>query len=216
MTWRLRLAAPYIALAALLFSIVAGRTLVEASNELNAGKSALARGDVPEAVRKLRRAAHWYLPASPSCRQAYALLEEVATQAESQGRTEHALAAWRAIRASSLATRWLIVPEQPRLARANRHLAALMSELPPPPEDQDKSRARLREEHLALLSEDRAPDPAWIVVMLTGFALWLAAAFWGARNAWDEQDHPRPRALATAGGLVVLGLCLFVLGIARA
>src|SRR6185295_422050 len=140
----------------------------------------------------------------------------IATQAESQGRTDHALAAWRAIRASALATRWLIVPESARLERANRHLAALLAELPPPPQDQDKSHTRLREEHFALLAEDHAPEPAWLVVMITGFALWLAAAFWAARNAWDDQDRPRPRALATAGGLVLFGLCLFVLGIARA
>jgi hypothetical protein len=212
----LRRALPYLALGALFVALVAGRVLVEGAHELRAGEEAAARGDIPDAVRKLRRAAHWYLPGSPYCAAAYDQLERIATAAESQGRADHALSAWRAVRASALATRWLVVPERARLERANRHLAALLAELPPPPEDQGKDRARLREEHLALLTEDKAPEPAWLVVMALGLALWLTAGFWAARNGWDEDDRPRGRALALAAGLVVFGLGLFLLGVAQA
>lgn len=211
-----RRALPWICVGAGLALLVAGRVLVEGSRELSAGNSALAHGDVPDAVRRFRRAAHWYLPGSPYCAGAYEKLETVATQAESQGRADHAFAAWRAIRASALATRWLITPERPRLERANRHIAALIVEMPAPPQDRGKDRARLREEHLALLTEDHAPEPAWVVIMALGFAMWIGAAFWAARNAWDEDDRVRPRALAIAGSLVALGLLLFTLGVARA
>jgi hypothetical protein len=207
---------PYALVAALLACAVCGRVLYEGSREWTAGEAAATRGDVPEAIRRLRRAAHWYLPGSPYCTRAYERLESLATQAESQGRSDHAFAAWRAIRASALATRWLVVPERERLERANRHLAALLAEMPAPPEDQGKDRARLREEHLALLTNDRAPEPAWIVVMGLGFATWIAAAVWAALQGWDDDDRPRWRTLAIAAGVVVVGLGLFVLGIARA
>lgn len=211
-----RAALPYALLAALLGALVIARVLIEGARELDAGETALKRNDIPEGIRRLRRAAHWYLPGSPYCARAYEDLERVATQAENHGRSDHAFAAWRAIRASALATRWLLVPQRARLERANRHLAALMAEMPPPPEDRGRDRARLREAHFALLEQDHAPEPAWLLVMGTGFVTWLAAAFWAARHGWDDDDRPQPRALAAAGALVVLGLVLFALGIAQA
>lgn len=201
-----------VALAAL----AVGRVRVEGGRELAAGEQAVARGDVREGVLRLRRAAHWYLPGGGPSARAHERLEAVALQAESQGRVEHAMMAWRAVRSSALATRWLWIPERDRLERANRHLAALMAELPPPPEDQGKDRGHLRDEHYALLAEDRAPEPAWVVVLGTGFALWLSAALWAARRGWDALDRPRPRALAVAGAVALFGVCLFLLGVARA
>ena len=196
--------------------IVMGRAWLESRRELAAGRAALAGGDAPEAIRRLRRTAHWYLPANPNCQEAYAALESIATQAESQGRNDDAAAAWRAIRASALATRWLYVPHRSELERANRHLAALMVAMRPPSQDPDINRARLRDEYLALLSENTAPEPAWVIVMGLGFFVWLGAAFWAARNGWSDDDVPRRHVLAWAGGLVALGMALFVLGIARA
>lgn len=207
---------PHAITAIVLLTVIVSRVLIEGARELSAGQNALARGDVLEAVRHLRRAAHWYLPGSPYTARAYETLETIARQAEAHGRNDHAFAAWRAIRASALATRWIITPEQARLERANQHLAALLAEMPPPPEDRNKDRSRLREEHLALLTHHHAPDPAWLLIMSCGFALWLGAAWWGARHAWDEDDKVRPRPMALAATMFILGLSLFLVAIARA
>lgn len=205
------------ALCALVVLLAAStRALVESSRELTAADASAARGDTSDAVRRLRRAAHWYVPGSPYCSTAYEKLERIATEAEAQGRAEQALSAWRAIRASALATRWLVVPERARLDRANRHIAALMAELPAPPEDRAKDRSRLREEHLSLLSEDRAPDPAWLVVLAVGLATWLFGLFRAMRDGWDEDDRPQPRPLAVALALSAGGLALLLLAVARA
>lgn len=207
---------PTVVCALALALLAIGRVRVEGARELSAGEQALARGDVREGVLRLRRAAHWYFPGPGPSARAHERLEAVALQAESQGRVEHALLAWRAVRASALATRWLWVPERARLDRANRHISVLMAELPPPPEDQGKERTRLRDEHYALLAEDRAPEPAWVVVLGLGFALWLASALWAARRGFDEADKPRVRALAIAAAGTVFGVALFLLGVARA
>lgn len=205
------------ALCALLVLLTASvRALVESSRELSAAESSAARGDTSDAIRRLRRAAHWYVPGSPFVARAYEKLERVATEAEAQGRAEQALSAWRAIRSSALATRWLLVPERARLDRANRHIAALMAELPAPPEDRTKDRARLREEHLALLSEDRAPDPAWLVVLSIGLVTWLFGLFRAMRDGWDEQDRVQKRPLAIAVATSLGGLALLLLAVARA
>lgn len=206
----------YALCAAVVLLTASTRALVESSRELSAADSATARGDTSDSIRRLRRAAHWYVPGSPYCGAAYEKLERIATEAEAQGRAEQALSAWRAIRASALATRWLIVPERARLDRANRHIAALMAELPAPPEDRAKDRARLREEHLSLLSEDRAPDPAWLVVLAIGLASWLFGLFRAMRDGWDEDDRPQARPLAVSLALSVGGLALLLLAVARA
>jgi hypothetical protein len=206
----------YALSAALVLLCTVTRALVESSRELSAAERAASRGDTSDSIRHLRRAAHWYVPGSPYCATAYEKLERIATEAEAQGRAEQALSAWRAIRASALATRWLIVPERPRLERANRHIAALMAELPAPPEDRTKDRARLREEHLSLLSEDHAPDPAWIVVVALGLAAWLTGLFRAMRDGWDEEDRPRHRSLAVSLALSIGGLALLLFAVARA
>jgi hypothetical protein len=213
---RRRRAIGYALCAALVLLSASTRALVESSREFEAANSAASRGDTSDSIRRLRRAAHWYVPGSPYCAAAYEKLERIATEAEAQGRAEQALSAWRAIRASALATRWLIVPERARLDRANRHIAALMAELPAPPEDRAKDRSRLREEHLSLLSEDRAPDPAWLVVVAIGLASWLVGLFRAMRDGWDEDDRPQPRPLAVSLALSVGGLALLLLAVARA
>lgn len=211
-----RRAAGYAVVAVIVVTTAALRALVESGREVAAAESALAAGDTSDGIRKLRRAAHWYVPGSPFVARAYERLERVATEAEAQGRNEQALSAWRAIRSSALATRWLIVPERARLDRANRHIAALMAELPPPPEDRAKDRARLREEHLSLLSEDKAPDPAWLVVLAIGLVAWLTGLFRALRDGWDQDDRVQKRPLAIAIALSVGGLSLLLLAVARA
>ena len=207
---------PWALVAVLLLVVAAGRVVIESARELNAGDAAQARGDVADAIRRWRRAAHWYVPENPYCARAYDRLEAAAVAAEAQGRGEQAFSAWRAIRASALATRWLVIPQRDRLERANRHIAAILAAMPQPAEDRDRDRSRLREEHLSRLSEDHAPEPAWVVMLAIGFAMWLSAALWAARNGWNASDEAHPRALALAGVVVVVGVALFLLGVARA
>ncbi len=205
------------ALAAGLVALVAcARVLAESRAELDVGRAELAAGRVDAGVRHLRRAAHLYLPASPHVRDAYDALEAAARAAEARGQNDKALAAWRAVRASCLATRWLVVPYADRLARANRRIARLMALLPPPPVDRDVPQAQREERHLALLLQDDAPAPAWVVVMGLGFAAWAGAVAWAARRGWDDDDVPQWKVLHVAGAVTLAGMALFFLALARA
>ena len=206
----------WAAVIALLTAVVVVRVLVTAGVQLRAGEASLAAGRADEGVRQLRRAAHMYLPGSPYTRRAYDDLEAWGDRCEQRGERDQALVAWRAVRASALATRWLVVPYRNRLDRANHRIARLMALLPQPPEDRATPVPRLEERYLALLTEDRAPEPAWVLVMGAGLFLWLGAAAWAARNGWDETDRPRLRTLGWAGAAVGMGFLLFLAGLARA
>jgi hypothetical protein len=202
--------------ALVIAAVVGARVLSDARTELDAGRRALAEGHDDVGVRRLRRAAHLYLPLSPYTRDAYDALEAYARAAESRGQNDRALSAWRAVRSSALATRWLVIPYREQLERANRRIARLMSLLPPPPVDRGASQAQLEERHLALLQEDRAPDPAWVVLMGLGFALWMGAVAWATRRGWDDDDRPQWPVLRVAGAVVAVGMLLFFVSLARA
>jgi hypothetical protein len=208
--------ARYAAAVALVLGVASARVLVESRAALDEGRAALARGAVDPGLRALRRAAHLYLPGNPANAGAYDALERFARDQETLGHQDHALVAWRAVRSSALATRWLIVPHRERLDRANRRIARLMALLPPPPEERDTPVARREELHYALLLEDRAPEPAWVLVLGVSLALWLGGAYYAARRGWDDDDRPRARPLAAAGASIAVGLILFVLALVRA
>lgn len=213
MTSRASRYTPWIALC--LAALVA-RVLLESRAALREGQDHIARGDIDRGVTSLRRAAHLYLPGSPYVSDAYDALESIARQSETRGQGERALLAWRAVRSSALATRWITVPYADRLARANRHIAHRMAEAPASPDERERSVSAREEQHLALLSEDRAPEPAWRVVLALGLALWLAAMLHAARSGWDDDDRPRPRSLGAAALAGSLGAALLLVALWRA
>jgi hypothetical protein len=208
--------ARYAAAVVLVLGVASARVIVESRAALKEGRSQLQGGAVEPGVRALRRAAHLYLPGNPANADAYETLERFAREQESVGHQDHALLAWRAVRSSALATRWIIVPHRERLDRANRRIARLMALLPPPLEERDTPVGRREEMHYALLQEDRAPEPAWVLVLGVGLALWLGGAFHAARHGWDDDDRPRGSTLAATGAAVTVGLILCGLALLRA
>jgi hypothetical protein len=83
-----RRALGYVVVALVVLLTATTRALVESSRELAAAESALAAGDTSDAIRRLRRAAHWYVPGSPFCARAYERLEALASVVEAQGCNE--------------------------------------------------------------------------------------------------------------------------------
>lgn len=201
---------------ALVAAVASARMLSESHAELTLGEHKIAAGQAVEGIRHLESAAHLYLPGSPYTRRAYDALDAHARACETRGQNDQALVAWRAIRSSALATRWVVVPYRSELTRANRRIARLMALTPAAPEDRAMTPASLEEKHLALLAEDRAPEAAWMLLMGVGLAAWLSAALWSARHGWSDAHGARKGELARAAGVFVVGAALFVLGLWRA
>jgi hypothetical protein len=60
---------------------------------------------------------------------------------------------------------------------------------------------------------DAAPSRRWLAVALLGFALWLGGCVAFARRALDAEDRLVPRAAARAGGMVLAGMVVWVVGL---
>jgi hypothetical protein len=61
--------------------------------------------------------------------------------------------------------------------------------------------------------EVAAPARAWVIVALLGFGLWLGGCVAFARRGLDTQDRLVPRAAAQAGGMVLAGMVVWLVGL---
>jgi hypothetical protein len=199
-----------------ILAVLVVRVLVASHGELQRAHALVADGDdVDAALVHYRRAARWYVPGSPYVREALESLARIGVESEREGDRERALFAWRSVRAAVLATRSFHVPHHEHLALADEHIAELMASEDPPPIDAGKPRSQLRAEHLALLRQaGQRPPVGWTLVLLLGFFLWVGSAFAFATRAIDEEDRWVRREAWRWGGLVVVGLALWFVGMA--
>lgn len=183
---------------------------------VNEGRRAIAecdaaalRADWPEAIMAARAAAEARCPASCSSELGYARLYAIAKDAESRADDATAFAAWRAVRAATLATAVLDV-HAPRRERAEAELARLGHRLDAAaaaagaPSSPAASEERLK----AALAANGVPGGATHLLLALGGALFLvgAARFAAAKDRRARTDL----ALAAAGAaLAAASVLLF-------
>ncbi|ABK98016.1 tetratricopeptide repeat protein [Pelobacter propionicus] len=93
--------------------------------QFNLGEEAFRRGDFSGAVAGYESALHMYLPGHPAMDRTARRLWEMGESNERQGDLSRALIAYRALRSSYYAVRWLRQPGQEWIARCDRKIAAL-------------------------------------------------------------------------------------------
>lgn len=202
--------------AGLCLGVVVSRAVWEGRRALERGSEAATAGDLAEAVTQYRRAARWYVPGAPHVGRAYDRLEDIARLAEASGDVELALAAWRGVRGSILATRSFYTPHSHRLEPANRRIAALMAGSEDPAVAPGQAEPEREAWHYALLERDEAPSVFWSIVALLGFAAWIGGGVLFALRGVTADDTLVPRMAATAGALVAVGLVIWMLGLYKA
>lgn len=211
-TWAPRVAA----VIAVLVTILTVRVLVDGGTELTRAEAYRNAGEFESALTHYRRAARLYVPASPHVEEALAAIEQMAEEEERAGSVERALFAWRQIRAAILPSVSFYVPHAERLARADRRIADLTAELPPPPIDAGRSREEVRLAHLELLSRAEGPSAFFAFVAVFGWLTWVGSAFAFFRHGIDEEDRLRKPIARRWAGAIGLGFALFTLGLALA
>jgi hypothetical protein len=200
----------------LILGALTARVLWAGESEIAESSAALRRGDAQEAAVHARRAAGWYAPGAPHVRVAYERLVAIATAAEGLGDRELALLAWRGVRTAALETRWIVVPHEADLDRANRAIARIEAAAPRPPGTRTELPQRIEEKQLAALLRDEAPRTAWVVALLVGLFSWAAGAALAVRRATSEPDK-LSLGKARVGILIALaGVSLWVLALWRA
>ena len=145
------------------------RVVIEGHRALAEGDHAAADGRLDDAVAAWESAARWYLPVGSHVDDAYARLIELASKDH-----RHALAAWRAVRSASLATRWLFTPHADDLLAANAAIAELASRDPEGALSAGADAAARKTWHAERLARDPGPARGGLALATLGIALWLA------------------------------------------
>lgn len=89
------------------------------------GEDAFRRGDFTAAVAGYESAIHMYIPFNGTVEKSARQLWKIAEASERQGDITRALIAYRALRSSFYAARWLVVPGLDWIARCDAKIAAL-------------------------------------------------------------------------------------------
>lgn len=95
-------------------------------SQFSLGEQALRRGDFAGAVAGYESALHMYIPLHPTIEKSAERLWRMGETSEMQGDTGRALIAYRALRSSFHADRWLMTPGQTWIERCDRKIAALV------------------------------------------------------------------------------------------
>ncbi len=90
------------------------------------GEEALRRNDFAAAVAGFESALHMYIPFHPTVDKAAEQLWRIGEQNERLGDVNRALIAYRALRSSFYADRWLVTPGKEWIARCDSKIAALV------------------------------------------------------------------------------------------
>jgi hypothetical protein len=90
------------------------------------GEDAFRRGDFTGAVAGYESAIHMYIPFNGTVEKSAQQLWIIAEGSERQGDVTRALIAYRALRSSFYAARWLVTPGMEWIARCDAKIAALV------------------------------------------------------------------------------------------
>ena len=199
------------------FVIVAAvwlKVALEARSEVALGTAAETAGDRESALVHYRRAVHWYSPFSGAVERAVNAISAMARVAEVAGDRVFALDAWRDLRSSLYAIRHVFIPYEDRLRVSEERIAALVAAEPATiAEDREKSAPVRVGEALTLLRRDNAPSVVWSLLLLAGFGVWISGVFWFILRAIRDDESLDLRRAAYSGGVVVVGMTLWILGL---
>jgi hypothetical protein len=95
-------------------------------DQFSLGEEAFRRGDFTGAVAGYESAIHMYIPFNGTVEQSARQLWNVAEACERQGDINRALIAYRALRSSFYAARWLVTPGIDWINRCDTKIAALV------------------------------------------------------------------------------------------
>ncbi|HIJ82383.1 MAG TPA: hypothetical protein HPP76_11820 [Desulfuromonadales bacterium] len=108
-----------------LLSFFAG-TWWRMSSQFALGEEAFRRGDFPAAVAGFESAIHMYIPFHPTIERSAERLWQIGEVSERRGEITRALIAYRALRSSFYADRWLMTPGTDWIAKCDRKIAILV------------------------------------------------------------------------------------------
>lgn len=200
---------------ALVLSVVVGRVWFDARTQLETAQ----QRQGAERLDRLQWAMRSYLPGTSAPREAADAIHAFAETAESAGKIEDALGAWRRLRGGILATRHLWSPFGDRLPHVNTRIAELTASLQlrsGAASIRGRDRPTLVADHLALLQLDPSPKAGWSVAVFLGFLGWVGGAAWTIRRGLTAEGKLRRAPFLRGLAVTVLFFGVWIVGLLNA
>ena len=200
-----------VALLAVL-AVVSIRVYLEAKRELASAQRYDQRGDFHRAIDHYRRALRWSFPLSPFEQDAVEGLMQIAQTREAADDIPTALLAWRSLLGGVSATRSLGSRTPAEAKRARTEISRLLAPVEAS-EDSHDGREDGAGDRRADLGPSIAPKPIGGVLLLFGFALWLASLVALSQRGFDRAGHPSWPAARAPLLAALAGSSSFVVGL---
>jgi hypothetical protein len=195
-----------------LVAVMELRALLEARAHLAEAAVWRRQGDAEATLTSLRLAARWDAPFNVYAEQAFDELERLAGAAEARGELPAALAAYRAVHASALASRGALLLQDERLSRVDRRIAELSRTVAMAGAVAGAPALARGNDYLAALRPER-PRAIGVIVAWVGFLAWVGGASVFLRRGVDAQGR-LVRHVARRGALFALaGWLVFAVGL---
>jgi hypothetical protein len=198
------------AVAVAILGTLALRVVLEGRSALADGDRAMEQRRTTDAIDAWERAARWYLPGAPHVGEAY---DRLAHLARSDPR--NALAAWRAVRSASLATRGLWTPHADQLAQADAAIAKISSEDPEAARASGADVAARLAFHQSRLGSP-GPSRGAVAVAVLGILGWLGGIGWLVAKAVDAKGRLVRRGAISGAATAILGVVAWAAGLYNA
>lgn len=181
--------------------------------ELETADAAAAAGQEEIAIAHYRRAARHVAPPFDAAGSAYDALLRIGRAAELRGDVDTALGAYRAVRASIVASRPLGTFQGDRLEQADERIAGIVARIDRTSLLRDQAPDVVRRMHRRWLQEE--PHERWLGLALAvvGFLLFVGSAHELVSRGFDQDDRPVRETIVRASLSIAVGFGTFVIGL---
>jgi hypothetical protein len=194
-----------------LVAVMELRALLEARAHRAQADVLLRRGSLEGALTALRLAARWDAPFNVYAEEAFVELERLGGAAEARGELPSALAAYRAIHASAMASRGALLLQDERLRRVDPRIAELSRAVALAGGAPASGLSR-GADYLAALRPQR-PRAIGILVAWAGFLAWVGGASVFLRRGVDAQGRLVRRVARRGAVFALVGWLVFAIGL---
>ncbi|MDA8078249.1 MAG: hypothetical protein M0Z79_04850 [Nitrospiraceae bacterium] len=201
-----------------LFIVMVGAKVfyLERSHFLSAEKYYEA-SDWKLAIREYDLALHFYFPGSPYVNKSAEKLWQIGEMFEKADKPDWAVLAYSSIRSSFYASRSLYTPGREWIRRCDEKIAGLDVEILIRDGSLKPDQAKTEKEKLLyVMKVDRAPDPAWSVLVEVGFLGWISSVLFTIWKAFDKAGRLRTKQALYGLLFFVVTFSLWVISLLKA
>jgi hypothetical protein len=196
--------------------LILGRVVTGTYKEFSRAEKYFSSKENVMASVHYERAIRWYTPLNPMVRKSIQRMLEIAAKYEEKGSIDDSINTYEALRGAIYSTRSFYTPYKNYIKLADESIARLRvlsaGSIANP---ENMGNKPTREDILAVLSKDRAPNVFWSIFMIGSFFGWVITVILFTMKIMPKEKLPGKSAVLS-GALFFIFYIAWLLGMAKA